>query len=106
MVIYLCFNIFFNIKILTDTHTKIWTESTDIVVFRNNLLKFYSDVEKDHAVATVSFRIINMVTIITIRMSLLKFYTPMTVLSIVPKSGLFSSNTQLGVIRLVHWDVK
>ena len=30
----------------------------------------------------------------------------MTVLSIVLKSGLFSSNTQLGVIGFVHWGVK
>ena len=30
----------------------------------------------------------------------------MMMLSIVLKSGLFSSNTQLGVIRLVHWGVK
>ena len=34
------------------------------------------------------------------------FYTPMTMLSIVLKSGLFSSSTQLGVIVLVHWGVK
>ena len=31
---------------------------------------------------------------------------PMTMLSIVLKSGLFSSNTQLGVIEFVHWGVK
>ena len=30
----------------------------------------------------------------------------MMMLSIVLKSGLFSSNTQLGVILLVHWGVK
>ena len=30
----------------------------------------------------------------------------MTVLSIVLKSGLFSSNTQLGVFGFVHWGVK
>ena len=33
-------------------------------------------------------------------------YTPMTVLSIVLKSELFSSNTQLDVIEFVHWSVK
>ena len=27
-------------KILIDTHTKIWTEITDIIIFRKKLLKF------------------------------------------------------------------
>ena len=36
----------------------------------------------------------------------MSLYTPMTMLIIVLKSGLFSSNTQLGIIRCVHWGVK
>ena len=38
-------NIFFRIKkILIDTHTKIWTEITDIIFFRKKLLKFLQGV--------------------------------------------------------------
>ena len=43
LVVYLCFKIYFPIyikKFLTDTHTKIWTKITDIIVFRKKLLKF------------------------------------------------------------------
>ena len=45
MVIYLCFKYIFPYKnILIDTHTKITTEITDIVVFRKKLLKFLQGV--------------------------------------------------------------
>ena len=42
LVIYLSFKIYFPIrkKILLESHTKIWTEITDIVIFRKKLLKF------------------------------------------------------------------
>ena len=47
LFIYALKNIFSYKKILIDTHTKIWAEITDIVIFRKKLLKFL------HGVLTV-----------------------------------------------------